>query len=284
MLISPEEYHFDFKGAKFDLAQEKDREFLGWVMNQALYGEATGIQCGYWLYRAPNLSCSSFIAKQATEEFSHLKRFLRILTLLGQEPKPASKVIRFMSTGMMGGTWGEHVAIEMAMGEGLVLNAFYLLEQTIDDPEIHKIIAHTTKEEESHAAFGERETQKWMKDYPGQRNLLLGSMIIQVFAMNVMTRVLVSRSKKDGFSDHPVLKQIPQFFDHVMNNYEMRAERMGVSRGRISEMSLLSKTLVLMQVPFIKIKNIFFKQYPLITKSYLEDEWVLAEQERSAKT
>src|SRR5690606_21245675 len=107
-------------GAQFELP--RDRELLAWIFNQFLYGEVTGIQCGYWLYRAPHLSAASFLARQATEELSHVRRFLRILSLLGAEPKAAHRVIRFLSTGMMGGSWGEHVALEMALGEGLVLN------------------------------------------------------------------------------------------------------------------------------------------------------------------
>src|SRR5206468_691495 len=127
MLVSREERRFSFQGGKFDLSDAKDRRFLGWVLDQFLYGEVTGIQCGYWLYRAPHLNAAAFLAKQASEELSHVRRVLRIFSLLGEVPAKAHWAIRFLSTGMMGSSWGEHVTIEMALGEGLVLNIFYAL-------------------------------------------------------------------------------------------------------------------------------------------------------------
>ncbi len=126
MLVSRDELRFDFKGASFDLRSEKDLKLLGWIFNQFLYGEVTGIQCGYWLYRAPHLNAAAFLAKQAGEEISHVRRVLRVLSLLGQTPSQASRAIQFLSTGMMGGTWAEHVILEMALGEGLVLGVFTL--------------------------------------------------------------------------------------------------------------------------------------------------------------
>ena len=49
MLLSREEMTFDFRGAQ--LHPERDARLLAWVMNQFLYGEVTGIQCGRWLDR-----------------------------------------------------------------------------------------------------------------------------------------------------------------------------------------------------------------------------------------
>src|SRR3954464_6308971 len=112
MLVSREEMRFDFGGAKFRLP--RDAALLGWIFSQFLYGEVTGIQCGHWLYRAPHFGAAVFLAKQAGEELSHVKKFLRILSLLGEKPEPAHWAVRFLSTGMMGGSWGEHVALEMA--------------------------------------------------------------------------------------------------------------------------------------------------------------------------
>ena len=131
MLISRQELTYDFNGAAFDLEKAGDRALLAWIFNQFLYGEVTGIQCGHWLYRAPHLNAAAFLAKQAGEELSHVRKFLRILSLLGEKPDTAHSAVRFLSTGMMGGIWGEHVAIEMALGEGLVLGVFYALIDTI---------------------------------------------------------------------------------------------------------------------------------------------------------
>src|SRR3954469_24424238 len=107
MLIPAEQLRFDWKGAEFELGSAEDRKLLGWIFNQFLYGEVTGIQCGHWLYRAPHLNAAAFLARQAQEELSHVRRILRIIGLLREEPGPAHPVIRFLSTGMMGGNWGE---------------------------------------------------------------------------------------------------------------------------------------------------------------------------------
>src|SRR4051812_29437722 len=140
MLIPRSELEYDFQGARFDLASTDDRRLLGWIFNQFLYGEVTGIQCGHWLYRAPSLNAATFLARQAGEELAHVRKILRVLSILGEPPAPAHWAVRKLSTGMMGGSWGEHVTIEMALGEGLVLSVFYALAQTIDHPEIRKIL------------------------------------------------------------------------------------------------------------------------------------------------
>src|SRR5207237_7781707 len=67
VLLTREEMTFDFRGARLDPA--RDRKLLGWMMNQFLYGEVTGIQCGHWLYGAPDLEAARFFSKQAVEEF-----------------------------------------------------------------------------------------------------------------------------------------------------------------------------------------------------------------------
>ena len=62
MLIPADTLRYNFQNARFDLLEEKNRVLLAWVFNQFLYGEVTGIQCGYWLYRAPHLAAASFLA------------------------------------------------------------------------------------------------------------------------------------------------------------------------------------------------------------------------------
>ena len=47
MLLSREEMTFNFRGAR--LHPDRDRRLLGWMTNQFLYGEVTGIQCGHCL-------------------------------------------------------------------------------------------------------------------------------------------------------------------------------------------------------------------------------------------
>ena len=130
MLLTREEMTFDFGGAKLDPA--RDRELLEWMFNQFLYGEVTGIQVGHWLYDAPDLEAAKFLARQSLEEMQHVDNFLRIMTMIGCKPKPAHAAVRFLATGMMGGSWAEHVALEMAQGEGFVLQAFYAVIDTLD--------------------------------------------------------------------------------------------------------------------------------------------------------
>ena len=60
-----------------------------------------GIQCGRWLYDAPDLAAARFFSRQAVEEFQHVDNFVRILELLGQKPAPPHRLVRFLSTGMM---------------------------------------------------------------------------------------------------------------------------------------------------------------------------------------
>src|SRR5207248_2519989 len=123
---------------------------------------------------------ATFLAKQASEELSHVRKILRILSILGEKPAPAHWSIRMLSTGMMGSSWGEHVTLEMALGEGLVLCVFYALERTIDEPEIRKILSSAISEEERHVEFGEREAQTWLARYPGSRDFLLGLALTQL--------------------------------------------------------------------------------------------------------
>src|SRR3979411_2066666 len=119
MLLTREEMSFDFGGARLDPL--KDREVLGWMMNQFLYGEVTGIQCGHWLYEAPDLDAARFFARQAVEEFQHVENFLRILQMLEEKPAAPHRLVCFLSSGMMPSTFAEHVCLEMALGEGFVL-------------------------------------------------------------------------------------------------------------------------------------------------------------------
>ncbi|HTL34762.1 MAG TPA: ferritin-like domain-containing protein, partial [Kofleriaceae bacterium] len=148
MLLTREEMTFDFGGAKLDPV--KDKDLLEWMFNQFLYGEVTGIQVGHWLYDAPDLEAAKFLARQSLEEMQHVDNFLRIMTMLGCQPKPAHPAVRFLSTGMMGGSWPEHVALEMAQGEGFVLQAFYAVIDTLDHKPTVDILKRAVKQEERH--------------------------------------------------------------------------------------------------------------------------------------
>jgi len=148
MLLSRQEMTLQFGGAKLD--PERDREILRFIFNQFLYGEITGIQVGQWLYDAPDLESARFLAKQAIEELQHVGNFLRIQHMLGIEPGAAHPLVRFLATGMMADSWAEHVALEMATGEGFVLMAFYAVIDTLDHAESVAILQRAVRQEEGH--------------------------------------------------------------------------------------------------------------------------------------
>ncbi len=271
MLISRTELDYEFRGPGFDLKNENDRLFLGWVMDQFLYGEVTGIQCGHWLYRAPTLHAAAFLARQASEELSHVKRILRIQTLLEVRSQPAHRAVRFLSTGMMGGTWGEHVALEMALGEGLVLSVFYALSRLIPHPEIKNLIESAIVDEEKHVEFGERETALWLKRFPADRKLFLASAVLQSIAL----RKLKSFVLKKLPADHPVLKQFPDFYDFVVARFEERVLKLGLTEKPIREMGFFEKGLLLATLPFRARITRFFRPKKLLTSIYLNDPWIV---------
>ncbi len=103
MLLSRDEMTSEFGAAVFDL--HEDRDLLAWVFNQFLYGEVTGIQCGHWLYNAPDLDAARFLAKQALEEFQHIDNFLHCLAFLDAKPEAPHGVVQFLTTGMMPDSW-----------------------------------------------------------------------------------------------------------------------------------------------------------------------------------
>src|SRR3954469_7416271 len=147
-------------------------------MNQFLYGEVSGIQCGRWLYDVPDLEAARFFSRQAVEEFQHVDNFLKILEMLGEQPAPAHRMVRFLSTGMMPASFEEHVCLEMALGEGFVLMALYGVIDTIDHEQIRAILQRAVKQEERHVDFGERRTAAAIARRPGLRTPLLGLSLV----------------------------------------------------------------------------------------------------------
>jgi len=266
MLVSREEMTFDFGGAR--LETERDRELLVWIFNQFLYGEVTGIQVGYWLYRAPTLDAANFLARQAMEELQHVDRFNEILGLLSAKPGKSHAAVRFLSSGMMGDDWAEHVCLEMALGEGYVLNVLYALIDTLDHDEIRGILERATKQEERHVAFGESETQKAVDVEPGVKGRLLGLALWSLLGIDVLARAVARRSA-DG---HPVLEQFPAFLRHVRASTELRLERLGILERPISEIGFLPRSG---KMGFAAVghmaRRLWPGRRPRLTKTYLED-------------
>lgn len=231
MLVTREEMAFDFQGARLDPV--KDKDVIVWAVQQFLYGEITGVQIGHWLYNAPDLESARFLARQAVEEFQHVGNFLRILEILGAPPDKAAWSVRFLATGLMGGDWAEHVALEMALGEGLVLQAFYAMIETVDEPEIVAILKRGVRQEERHVDFGEQQTRKAIAGRPALRRRLLGLALVSLWGVSRLEAFM----KKRLPMDHPALKRLPDLVRHTVRIAELRLMRIGLTEAPISSMS-----------------------------------------------
>lgn len=231
MLISREDMTFDFCGARLDPV--RDRVVLGWMMNQFLYGEVTGIQVGHWLYQAPDLDAARFLARQAVEELQHVDNFLRILAMLGLDPGPPHRVLRFLATDMMGASWAEHVALEMAAGEGFVLMCFYAIIDTLDHPAAVEILKRAVRQEERHVEFGERRTTLAIAGRPWLRRRLLGLNLVSLWGVRRLGRYMQSHLPKES----PVLAHLPAFVAKVAQVHETRLQRLGLVDGPVSDLS-----------------------------------------------
>lgn len=265
MLVSREEMRFDFGGAKFRLP--RDVKLLKWILDQFLYGEVTGIQCGHWLYRAPTLEAATFFARQAVEELSHVRQFLRIYDLLGVRPGPAHPVIRFMATGSMGSSYAEHVATEMAVGEGLVLMIFYALIDTVGDEPVVKILESAVRQEERHVAFGERQTRNLVHQDPKLASYLLGLNLASILAMKRLARYVTDRLGRD----HEVLRQAPAFLSRLTAVLELRLQRMGVLSHSIAELGRFHRAGLILRAYLRRWMAGLRSRPKLLTQTYLDD-------------
>ena len=209
MLLTREEMTFEFGADR--LEPSRDRELLEWMFNQFLYGEITGIQVGHWLYDAPDLDAARFLARQALEEMQHVDNFLRIMTMIGCRPKPAHPAVRFLATGMMGGSWAEHVALEMAQGEGFVLQAFYAVIDTLDHKPSVDILRRAVKQEERHVEFGEQQTAKAIEHKPWLRRRLLGLSLVSMWGVRRLARYMEKRLPAAESGSSNVLHHLPAF-------------------------------------------------------------------------
>jgi hypothetical protein len=252
MLLTRAEMTFDFGSARLD--PQADKAWLGWVMNQFLYGEVTGIQCGHWLFEAPDLEAARFFSKQAIEEFQHVENFVRILELLGEKPAAVHPLVRFLTTGMMPDSFEEHVCLEMAQGEGFVLLALYALIDTLPQEgapgtpaaagaAIREILLRAVKQEERHVAFGERRTQALLAGgaRPGLRARLLGLSLVSLWGVERLGGFMRTRLPQGN----PVLAQLPAFLAFTRRCAETRLLRMGVLERPLAETSALAKAWAL---------------------------------------
>jgi len=266
MLLSRQEMTFDFGGARLDPA--RDGKLLAWVMNQFLYGEVSGIQCGRWLYDAPDLAAARFFSRQAVEEFQHVDNFLRILELLGEKPARAHPMVRFLSTGMMPGSFAEHVCLEMALGEGFVLMALYGVIDTLEHEEIRAILSRAVKQEERHVEFGEERTMQAIRERPALRRRLLGLSVVSIWGVRRLARFM--RSRLPG---QEVLAQLPEFLQFSVECAEQRLLRMGVLTKPLRHLGRLEKGLAVAEAYGTSLLAAPLRLLPRkrLTDTYLRD-------------
>lgn len=259
---------FDFGGARFDPVA--DRAILRWMLSQFLYGEITGVQVGHWLHAAPDYDSARFLARQAVEELQHVGNFLKIMQLLDVTPEPAHPVLRFLATGMMGDDWAEHVALEMATGEGFVLTAFYALIDTLDHREAVSIMERAARQEEAHVAFGEQRCMRLLADRPELRDQLLGANLIWMWGV----RQLSSYIDKKLPQSHPVLSQLKPFLAHALRCAELRLVRMGMCDRPLSELPRSTQARYLFAALRGKVKSSatgWLRRPVRLTDVYLKD-------------
>ncbi len=267
MLLDREEMTFCFGDARFESG--RDRDLLVWIFSQFLYGEVTGIQVGHWLYHAPTLDAANFLARQALEELSHVDRFHEILGLLGSVPVPAHPAVRFLASGMMGDDWGEHVCLEMALGEGYVLTVLYALIDTVADDAIRSILVRATRQEERHVSFGESETAKVSRSNPKLRRRLIGLSLWSLMGVSILARAIERRCDPT----HPVLRQFPEFLGHVRRTTEIRLLRMGILTGSVSDIPFPSRWgMMLSSAAGHFARRLRPGRRPTLTRTYLSDE------------
>lgn len=230
MLLTRAEMSLSFGDERFE--PERDREILQWIFNQFLYGEVTGIQVGHWLYAAPDLESARFLARQALEELQHVGNFLRIMQLLGLSPAKSHPLVRFLATGMMAESWPEHVALEMATGEGFVLMAFYAVIDTLEHGEAREILTRAVRQEEGHVHFGEQQTMRCLERDPALRRQLLGLSLVWMWGVRRLAQFMQGR-----LPPHPVLQRLPDFLALALSCSELRLRRLGILDRPLSELS-----------------------------------------------
>ena len=264
MLLRREEIRFDFAGARFELP--RDREALGFIFSQFLYGEVTGIQVGHWIHHAPDLASARFLARQCAQELSHVRLIRSIFDRLQIEPQPAHRLVKFMATGLMGSGWQEHCCLEMALGEGYVLTIFYALMDTIPDDEIVRSLGIAARQEETHVEFGEVQTQQAARD-PRTRRRLLGMSLVSLLALRRLSRVLGRRAD----AGHPVWRQLAPFADHLAAVTELRMQRLGLLTAPLAAMPTAQKVALVAEGLAARAWALVPKPHRRLTETYLND-------------
>jgi hypothetical protein len=141
---------------------------------------------------------------------------------------------------MMGGSWAEHVALEMAQGEGFVLQAFYAIIDTLDHKPSVDILRRAVKQEERHVEFGEDQTRKAIEGKPWLRRRLLGLSLVSMWGVARLASFIQKRLP----ADHVVLKHLPGFLAQSNHCAETRLQRIGVLDRPLAEIGGAKRALL----------------------------------------
>jgi hypothetical protein len=143
----------------------------------------------------------------------------------------------------MGGDWAEHVAMEMALGEGLVLQSFYAMIETVEEDEIVAILRRAVKQEERHVEFGEQRTMRAIQGKPWLRRRLLGLALVTLWGVSRLEAVMKSRLP----ADHPALSKLPALVRHSVKVAETRLMRIGLLDRPLASISASRKLLYVLE-------------------------------------
>ncbi len=259
---------YDFGGAEFDLADERDRALLRFILSQALFGEATGVFCGRSLFAAHSLEAAHFYARQARQELNHLGLFAEMFRSLELTPEPAHWVIRVLAAH--NDYYPLKVLMEHALGEGMVLDIFQdVLLQTLPEsdprvPGIKKKLRVICREEIEHVAWGEKETRRVLQAKPWLRRPFYGLLELQLMLVPLAARGL--RQRAPG---HPVLSQLDAFVAHV----RARVWQQGQSLGFVPQHrpGVVTRVLAIMAGLGLLMRSQLSRSTSKLDKRYLEE-------------
>jgi hypothetical protein len=258
---------YDFGAARFDLAAERDREILRFILSQALFGEATGVYCGRSLYAAETLEAAQFYVKQARQELNHLLLFADIFRALELSPLPPHWVIRLLAAH--NDYYPLKVLMEHALGEGMVLDIFRdVLMQTLPEGDartasIKKKLAVVCKEEEEHVAWGEKETRRILSERPRLKSAFYGLLELQLFLVPFAVRGLKRRAP-----DHPVLSQLDAFVAHVQRRVWRQGQALGFAPSQAPGMLKRAGAVTLGLL--LLVRSQFARSKSRLDHSYIE--------------
>lgn len=256
---------YDFQGACFDLEQPIDRHIVGFILSQALYGEATGVYCGKSLYAAHSLEAARFYLKQARQELGHLQLFAEIFRSLELQPQPPHWIIRLLASH--NNYYPLKVLMEHAIGEGMVLDVFKdVLLQTLPDADprvadIKKKLRVVCREEQEHVAWGEKETRRLLEKKPWLKTPFYGLVELQLSAINLLSWILRRRLRA-----HPVLTHLPGFAAHMQQRVRSQSRMLGIATVRTP--GLFFRWFAMICGVLVYIRSRFARSRSTLEKTY----------------